>query len=213
MADSIASVQSAQLPQKVSRSSSPRDLFALFGVRQQLPEAPPPLPKDRGNIDQAEDLSLPVAEQELHGRGDGQAQTGELISVRRQLQQGLGLRVPCQFCVAHDPAHVATSDEVGVALELAVEEGRLVEHIGSGRERFLGPLRGLGYRPVLRRRGPGQLPHPGPVVRVELPVLLDQSKELSVLMLEPEVDDLLHQWVRCHPQLHAPTELAVERAE
>ena len=77
----------------------------------------------------------------------------QLVGVGRQLQQRGDLRVPRQLGVVHDVGAVTTDQEVGAAVEPAVEERALEDHVRTGLQggHRLG-LRGLQRVTVVRPR-------------------------------------------------------------
>ena len=71
--------------------------------------------------------ALTVAEQQRDPRGQGEVELVQLVGVGAELKQRPGLRLAGELGVTDDPAVIGTLDEVGVAEELSVEEGGLVD--------------------------------------------------------------------------------------
>ena len=168
----------------------------------QSEEAVPPLAEDRqdfGEFVVAPDIVESAAGQRHRGAEDqGHLRVRrdpglqQLVAVGGELQQGRHLRVAGELGVEHGVAAVGLPDqEIGAAVELAVEEGRLEHDVGARAQGvnglgMLGRQGGAvhGCRPGRRRTRRARWPDPSRRTRherVQDPVLVDVTQLGGVL--------------------------------
>ncbi len=180
---------------------------------EQVDQPSPALTEHRRDLGERVADPAAAAEQQLGVGVERDARPVELVGVGRQLQQRLGLLVTRQLGVAYPVRPAVADEEVGEAVEPAIEEGPLVDDVGAGpqrRERVGLPLpqhvRGVGAGAVdLGGSATG-----GGVVRAELGA---QAVELDRLVPVTEVGDPLGQRVGGLVGRLDPAELDVEPAQ
>ncbi len=138
------------------------------------------------------------AEHQCDRGGRLEAHPDQLVPVRCQLQEGAHLGVPGQLGVPDFvPAGAASSgslvdDEVGVAEELAVEEGCLEHHVRPGPQRQFS-LGLFGHQVRARGLAPLNRVHPGAAAGIPCAVAPDQSGEdLGLVLVTQGTGTALH---------------------
>ena len=124
---------------------APRDTRLLrLVLGEDLAQPCAALAEDGEDVGDAEVGALAVAEQQRHRRRERQPELGDLVGVRAELDERLGLGRAGELGVADQPAVVGALDEVGIAEELAVAERRLEDDLRLVGEGFEGGVAGGG---------------------------------------------------------------------
>ena len=198
------------------------------GLRQmrgsQRKETVPPLAEDRQDLRKfvvAPDVIEAAARErnrgaqdQRHGRIRCNPRLEQLVAVGAKLEQGSHLGVAGQFGVEHRVAAVGLADqEIGAAMELAVEEGGLEHHVGAGTQ-------GVDGFPVLgQQRGPvhglcrDDVVHAASGGRIPVAELRDETVEDFVLVEVPQCGGMLEHLVVFEGGFRGAAQLLVELPE
>ena len=174
-------------------------------VGEEVVESLPARPVDRQDVVERVVTSVAAADDEACHRGGGNSRGPQQRGIRGDLEEGGNARGARELGVADEPALRGALEEVGVTDEAAVEERRLVDHLGVGVQRVEGlGVGSLQLEPAVPR--PAELHDPTTVLR-------DEPAQLGLLVLVAQLDDPGRHGVVRHLQARRPTEGDVELAD